>query len=151
MPFLGFFFINVLGAQNKQIAVADEKFNEYSYIDAIKIYERLAEKGYKDDKVFKKLGDCYYFNSDYTKSHKWYSQLFTVNSKQEPEYIYRYAQCLKSVGNYSKAESYLIDFVKASQSDVRAVLLDKNKNYLDIIKSNSGRYQINNLDINSDL
>lgn len=149
--FLGFFFINVLGAQNRQIAVADEKVNEYSYIDAIKIYERLAEKGYKDDKVFKKLGDCYYFNSDYVKSHKWYSRLFTLNSNQEPEYIYRYAQCLKSVGNYSKAESYLSDFVKVSQSDVRAVLLDKNKNYLDIIKANSGRYQINNLDINSDL
>jgi outer membrane protein OmpA-like peptidoglycan-associated protein/tetratricopeptide (TPR) repeat protein len=149
--FLGLLFMNVLGAQSKKIAAADEKFQEYSYIDAIKIYERLAQKGYKDDKVFKKLGDCYYFNSDYAKSHQWYSQLFSLNANQQPEYIYRYAQSLKSVGNYEKADRYLSDFVKASQSDVRAVLLDKNKNYLDIIKANSGRYQIDNLDINSEM
>ncbi|UPZ17881.1 OmpA family protein [Flavobacterium humidisoli] len=149
--FLSFFFINSVLAQKKQIAIANEKFQECFYIDAIKIYERLAEKGYRDEMVLKKLGDCYYFNSDYVKSHKWYSQLFAINPKQDPEYIYRYAQSLKSVGNYGKADSYLSDFVKASQSDARAVLLDKNKNYLEIIKSNSGRYQINNLDINSDL
>jgi outer membrane protein OmpA-like peptidoglycan-associated protein len=146
---VGFIFINTAGAQKNQVAVADQKFNEYSYIDAIKIYERLAEKGYKDDNVLKKLGDCYYFNSDYTKSQQWYRQLFAINPKQDPEYIYRYAQSLKSVGNYAKADSYLSDFIKASQSDVRAALLDKNKNYLEVIKANSGRYQINNLDINS--
>jgi outer membrane protein OmpA-like peptidoglycan-associated protein len=149
--FFAVLFVSCITAQEKQIALADQKFDGYSYIDAIKIYERMAEKGYNDDKVLKKLGDCYYFNSDYTKSHRWYDQLFELNHKQDPEYIYRYAQSLKSVGNYDKAESYLKEFVKTSESDARAKLLDKNKNYLDIIKSNSGRYQISNLDINSDL
>jgi outer membrane protein OmpA-like peptidoglycan-associated protein len=149
--FLGALFANSITAQEKQITLADQKFDGYSYIDAIKIYERMAEKGYKDDKVLMKLGDCYYFNSDYSKSHQWYNQLFELNGKQDPEYIYRYAQSLKSVGKDDKADVYLKEFVKSSQSDARAKLLDKNKNYLDIIKANSGRYEISNLDINSDL
>lgn len=149
--FFGALFVSFVTAQEKQMTLADEKFDGYSYIDAIKIYERMAEKGYKDDKVLKKLGDCYYFNSDYSKSYQWYNQLFELNHKQDREYIYRFAQSLKSVGNYDKAESYLKEFVKTSEADARAKLLDKNKNYLEVIKANSGRYEISNLDLNSDL
>jgi outer membrane protein OmpA-like peptidoglycan-associated protein/tetratricopeptide (TPR) repeat protein len=145
------FFANVVVAQSDQLSIAQEKFNNYSYIDAIKIYERMAEKGYKQPDVLKKLGDCYYFNADYTKAAVWYGRLFSIDAKQESEYIYRYAQSLKSAGNTAKAKEYLAAFVQASDSEIRSNLLKNNMNYLDIIKQNSQRYQIKNLDINSNL
>jgi hypothetical protein len=38
------------------VAAADKKFDNYSYVDAIATYEKVA-KGYKDEKMFQKLGD----------------------------------------------------------------------------------------------
>jgi outer membrane protein OmpA-like peptidoglycan-associated protein/tetratricopeptide (TPR) repeat protein len=145
------FFANVVVAQSDQLSIAQEKFNNYSYIDAIKIYERMADRGYKHPDVLKKLGDCYYFNADYKKAAVWYGQLFAIDTKQESEYIYRYAQSLKSTGNTTKSQEYLTAFVKVSDSEIRSSLLKNNMNYLDIIKLNSQRYQIKNLDINSNL
>ena len=34
-------------AQKSQLASADKKYDNFAYIDAIKTYERVAEKGYK--------------------------------------------------------------------------------------------------------
>jgi hypothetical protein len=35
------------------VAAADKKFDNYSYVDAIATYEKVAAKGYKDEKCSK--------------------------------------------------------------------------------------------------
>ena len=90
-------------AQKASVAAADKKYDRYEYIDAIATYERVAEKGYKDEKMFQKLGNAYYFNADLEKAGRWYKALFDMNADQEPEYCYRYSQCLKSIGDYKKS------------------------------------------------
>lgn len=136
-------------SQEKRIAVGDKKYNNYAYIDAIKTYERVAEKGYKSEDMFKKLGNSYYFNSEFEKAAKWYGELFAMTTNVEPEYYFRYAQCLKSNGDNAKANEMMDLFNQKSKNDKRAKLLGENKNYLDNIKANSGRYTIENADINS--
>ncbi|MDR6966185.1 outer membrane protein OmpA-like peptidoglycan-associated protein/tetratricopeptide (TPR) repeat protein [Flavobacterium arsenatis] len=138
-------------AQEKQIKKANKKFNDLSYIDAISIYERVANKGYKSAELFQKLGDSYYFNSQFEKASKWYGELFFLdNSDISAEYFYRYAQTLKSVGEYEKANEMLEKFTALSGNDIRGDLFSKKKNYLEIIKSNSGRYIIKEAGINSE-
>ncbi len=88
-------------SQKAKIAAADKKYDSYAYIDAIKTYERVAEKGYKSEDMFQKLGNSYYFNSDFEKSAKWYGELFAMNPEQQPEYIYRYSHSLKAIGETS--------------------------------------------------
>jgi hypothetical protein len=39
------FSINIY-AQNAKLTLADKKYEGYAYVDAIKTYERIAEKGY---------------------------------------------------------------------------------------------------------
>ncbi len=136
-------------AQKTKLAAADKQYERYAYIDAIAIYERVANKGYKDEKMFQKLGNAYYFNAELIKAGKWYSELFTMNSNQEAEYCYRYSQCLKAEGNYSQADKMLIDFNSKSGNDKRAQLFAGHKNYLEEIKANSGRFNITDLGINS--
>jgi len=137
-------------SQEKQVADANKKFNDLSYIDAISVYERVANKGYKSAELFQKLGDSYYFNSEFEKASKWYGELFKMNNLTIPTlYYYRYSQTLKSVGNYKKADELLIKFNEMAQDDLRGQLHIKNKNYLEIIKSNSGRYTIKDAGINS--
>jgi outer membrane protein OmpA-like peptidoglycan-associated protein/tetratricopeptide (TPR) repeat protein len=141
--------ISSIYSQKAQVANADKKYDRYAYIDAIKTYERIADKGYKDEKMFQKLGNAYYFNAELEKAEKWYSELFAMNPDQEPEYYYRYSQCLKSVGQYGKADAMMTAFNKKSGNDTRAQLFDKNKDYLAQIKANSGRYNIEDAGINS--
>jgi len=136
-------------SQQSKIKSADKKYSSYAYIDAIKTYERIAEKGYKSQDMFKKLGNSYYFNSDFDGAAKWYGELFAMNSTPEPEYYYRYAQSLKSTGKADKGNKILQEFNEKYQNDKRGKLFSENVNYLDQIKANSGRYTIEDAGINS--
>lgn len=136
-------------SQQSKIASADKKYNSYAYIDAIKTYERVAEKGYKSEDMFKKLGNSYYFNSDFDGAAKWYGELFAMNTNVEPEYYYRYAQSLKSTGQAEKGNKILQEFNAKYKDDNRGKLFKENVNYLDQIKANSGRYKIEDAGINS--
>ena len=65
--------------QSSKLKTADKKYNTYSYIDAIEIYEKVAEKGYKSTDLFQKLGNSYYFNGELNKAEKAYEELFALN------------------------------------------------------------------------
>jgi outer membrane protein OmpA-like peptidoglycan-associated protein/tetratricopeptide (TPR) repeat protein len=136
-------------SQKAQLTSADKKYDNYSYIDAIKTYERVAEKGYKSVDMFQKLGNAYYFNGDLEQSAKWYGELFAMTSEVEPVYYYRYAQSLRSIAENAKANEMLKKFDQLSGNDSRADLFLKNVNYLEAIKNNSGRYTVENAGINS--
>ncbi|MBF4467674.1 OmpA family protein [Flavobacterium sp. LC2016-12] len=136
-------------AQQSKINAADKKYDSYAYVDAIKTYEKVASKGYKSEDMFKKLGNAYYFNSNFEGAAKWYGELFAMNTAVEPEYYYRYAQSLKSIGEADKANRLLGEFNAKNKTDNRAKLYEQNVNYLDQIKANSGRYNIENAGINS--
>lgn len=135
--------------QKTQVASANKKYDNFAYIDAIKTYERVAEKGYKSEDMFQKLGNSYYFNGELDKAAKWYGELFAMAPDQKSEYLYRYAQSLKAVGQTDKANQMMEQFNQKAGNDSRASLYGKNKNYLDVIKANSGRYKIEDAGINS--
>ena len=144
-------FISFSGySQERSVVPADNKYEQYEYIDAISIYEKVAEKGYKDEQLFQRLGNAYYFNANFEKAAKWYDALFLMNKNQGPEYLYRYSQALKSKGDYNKANKILDQFEKTTENDLRAKLYQKHKNYLEEIKANSGRFNISDAGINSE-
>jgi outer membrane protein OmpA-like peptidoglycan-associated protein/tetratricopeptide (TPR) repeat protein len=136
-------------SQQSKINNADKKYDGYAYINAIKTYEKVALKGYKSEDLFKKLGNSYYFNSNFESAAKWYGQLFEMNSSVESEYYYRYAQSLKSVGETAKANKLMDEFSTKFKNDTRGKLYKENVNYLDQIKANSGRYNIEDAGVNS--
>ncbi|SHG82266.1 OmpA family protein [Flavobacterium defluvii] len=136
-------------SQKSELNSGGKKYEQYAYVDAIKTYERVADKGYKSEDLLKKLGNSYYFNSDFESAAKWYSELFVMNPSPESEYYYRYAQCLKSTGQLDKADKILNEFNTKYKNDSRVKLYSNNVDYLDKIKANSGRYKIENAGINS--
>jgi outer membrane protein OmpA-like peptidoglycan-associated protein/tetratricopeptide (TPR) repeat protein len=142
------FFLNA-NAQSLSVRQADKKYNNYAYADAIKFYENAIKEGSTEENVFQKLGNSYYFTGDLKQALKCYQELFAINRNQEAEYLYRYSQCLKSAGNYTKSDEILDIFSEKAPLDKRGVLFKKNRNYLDDIKANSGRYEIADAGINS--
>ncbi|WP_281234899.1 OmpA family protein [Flavobacterium gelatinilyticum] len=147
--FLSLLFFSA-SAQKALLLQAEKEYNNYAYADAITIYEKLAAKGYEDEKMFQRLGNAYYFNADLPKAAGWYDKLFALNAKQDPEYCYRYSQSLKSIGDYAKADKMLDEFNKKTNTDSRGILFENNKNYLEQIKLNSGRYEVSIANVNSE-
>jgi outer membrane protein OmpA-like peptidoglycan-associated protein/tetratricopeptide (TPR) repeat protein len=136
-------------SQQSKLNAGAKKYDSYAYVDVIKTYERVAAKGYKSEDLFRKLGDSYYFNSNFEGAVKWYDELFGINTSPEAEYYYRYAQSLKATGQTAKANRVLDEFNAKFKNDSRAKLYRQNVNYLDKIKANSGRYKIEDAGINS--
>lgn len=140
----------LVNAQEVKINKANKDYDQFAYVDAIKTYEKVAEKGYKSAEVFQKLGNAYYFQSKLEDANKWYTELFAMNQEVEPEYYFRYAQTLKSAGDYKKADQMMEKFYQKNGTDNRAKIGMSQKDYLAEIKKNSGRYRIENAGINSE-
>jgi outer membrane protein OmpA-like peptidoglycan-associated protein/tetratricopeptide (TPR) repeat protein len=131
------------------LAKAEQYYNKLAFVDAITTYERIFSKGYKSQEMLQKLGNSYYFKADLVNAAKWYGELFQLTQKVAPEYYYRYSQSLKAIKNYEKADEMLRSFNQKSGNEIRAKLATSQKNYLELIKKNSGRYTIKNAVINS--
>lgn len=144
-----FFFIFTINAQTKQINQAHKKYEDYAYADAIIAYKSVIRKDTINEQIIQRLGNSYYFTGDLRNALKQYDHLFAINKNQESEYLYRYAQCLKSLGNYKKADQILETFNAKENSQNRAALIRKEKNYLSDIKYNSGRFEIADAGVNS--
>ena len=94
-------------SQKENFYVTNKINDKYAYIDVIKTYERVAEKGYKSVDLFQKLGNSYYSYAEMEKAAKWYSELFAMTSDLDPKYYNQYAQSLKFIGEFSKANEVL--------------------------------------------
>ena len=140
----------LMNAQEVKINKANKNYEQFAYVDAIKTYEKVAAKGHKSAEVFQKLGNAYYFQSRLEEANKWYTELFAMNQEVEPELYFRYAQTLKAVGDYKKADQMMEKFYQKKGTDNRAKIGKTQKDYLAEIKKNSGRYRIENAGINSE-
>lgn len=141
--------LSVQAQQKSVVQKADKQYEKLAYVDAIKTYEKLAEKGYKSEELFQKLGNAYYFNAQLNKANVYYAQLFAGYPNQDNEYRYRYAQTLKSAGDYTQSDALMAQFAKNSSADLRSKQFENSKDYLAQIKENSGRYELTHLKINS--
>ena len=144
------FFALQLSAQVNSDNKADKEYDRFAYIDAIKTYERMYERGYKSPDILLKLANAYYFNGNLENAAKYYKELHAAGTIVKPEFYYRFAQSLKSIKEYEKADEMMARFNKENGNDLRAKLALTQKDYLEGIKKNSGRYIIENAGINSE-
>lgn len=79
----------------------------HAYIDIIKTYERVSDKGYESIDMLKKVGDSYFFDDELEKAEKCYTKLFSLTTKLEPEYYYRYSISLRAMGKTEQANEIL--------------------------------------------
>lgn len=131
--------------QAKRKAKADQRYEEYSFSPAIDIYKKVLDKGYVSSDLLKRLGNAYYFNAKYEEAANIYQKLDeTYPDEMEVDYIFRYAQSLKSLGNYEGATKLMERF-----KTMTAVNIDFDEDYLAKIEKNSGRYTVKPFDYNS--
>jgi len=135
-----------------QVKVADNFFRDYAYIKASELYEAAVKKGDSSEHVLTRLGDCYYNNSNSEKAALWYGKAVNKYNKISPEYIYKYIQSLRSMGDYEGANDWISKFKELQASDKRAndfEIMDLAK-YQEL-SSTEGKYvTFNPLEINTE-
>ena len=137
-----------LQAQNKDTKEADNLFDRLEYVDAAKAYTKLVEKNKADGYVYKQLADSYYnvFNSQ--QAVLWYAK--AVESAQDAETHFRYAQMLKAEGDTKAAAQQMATFAKMQPNDARAKAFKNNPEYTNQLKSQAKQYDILKSDVSSD-
>lgn len=140
--------ISTVKAQNKGLEKANEAYDKFAFIKAIKLYEQEISKGNTSIGVYSKLGDSYYFNGNYPEAVKAYAHLINSSNSVDAEYYFRYAQALNSTQNYKTAEEAMKEYYKRSGK------IDQSENWnesklIESIKKQSNRYTINQVSLNS--
>lgn len=138
-------------AQERRLERADKKYNEYSFSPAIDIYKKVLDKGYESADLLKRLGNSYYFNAKYEEAAPIYKELIEKYGGNDsiitPDFYFRYAQTLKTLGSYEDADKMLAKF--STMADNSRIKQSFEEDYLEKIEKNSGRYSIEGFPYNS--
>ena len=130
---------------------ADRYFEEYAYSKSAKSYQNLYDRGGRSYQILSRLADSYYFTASYKKAEETYRELMDqYEVVASPEHFFRYAQVLKSNGDISGSDKWLLKLKKSKENDSRVLALEKNKKYYSEYSNRPKAYtDIHNLSINT--
>ena len=137
-----------LTAQNKDTQTADKLFSRFEYVDAIKEYTKLIEKGKADAYVYGQLAEANYNIFNTQEAEKWYAKV--LETSQDAETMYKYAQMLKANGKYEEANQWMNKFASMEPNDERAKAFKSNTGYLSGILNGEAQYELTSLGFNSE-
>lgn len=142
---------NFTFGQKEKLKLSNQYFYDLEYLEAQKLYLDIIENGYEAKDVYEKLGDTYYYNNDYSNANKWYAKVFEYEpSTISKSYYLKYIQTLKATNDYKQAKKLLDLYAKEKPKDQYVENYLNNPDYLQIINTNSGNYNIKNLEINTE-
>lgn len=96
--------------------VIPQRKKDYVEIDIARSYERILEKGYQSIDMLYIVANRRFFDGDYEIAAKWYAKLFELSKNLDSVYNYRFAQCLKAVGQSEKASQMMKIFENTNLS-----------------------------------
>jgi outer membrane protein OmpA-like peptidoglycan-associated protein len=138
-----------LVAQDSKLNLAQKKYDELAYPQAIKLYEELAKDGYKSKELFENLANAYYYKADFAPAKIWYDSLFTVTDDLSANTYNKYVNTLKTQGNYEKADSLMQKMGVKYPNDARVKVYNSNKEYLSKSIVATSTAKVKNAGINS--
>jgi outer membrane protein OmpA-like peptidoglycan-associated protein/tetratricopeptide (TPR) repeat protein len=142
------FAANTIKAQNKDTQKADKLFAQFEYVDAVKEYLSLVNKGKADNYVYKQLADAYYNMFNTAEAAKWYAKV--VTEPQDAETYYKYAQMLKANGKYEESNKQMKVFASKMPNDQRAKTFMENPDYLPKLLDRQKAFNVKSTAINTD-
>ncbi len=143
------FSIQFINAQDQDLARAKRFFDRTYYIEAITLYEKLAEEK-PSQEIIKNLADSYYYTNDLVKAQRYYRFLIKNYDKDlERNYYFKYAQTLKATGNFEEANEALKAYYAKSANNEDLANFEKDSKTLENVSAIGNRFEIKNLAINT--
>ncbi|MBU3680968.1 MAG: cell envelope biogenesis protein OmpA [Flavobacterium sp.] len=144
-------FVMISGSVLAQSALtqkADKLYNRYEYVAAADEYLKLVEKGKGDGYIYNQLADLYFNMFNTVEAAKWYEK--AVETNQDPEIYYRYAQMLKANGKYAESNVQMQKFASLVPADTRAISFNENPNYIPRLLDKQKMFDVLGMEISSD-
>ena len=138
-----------LVAQDSKLNLAQKKYDELAYPQAIKLYEELVKDGYKSKELYENLANAYYYKADFAPAKIWYDSLFTVTDDLSANTYNKYVNALKTQGNYEKADAWMQKMGVKYPNDARVKVYNANKEYLAQSTKSTSTAKVKNAGINS--
>jgi outer membrane protein OmpA-like peptidoglycan-associated protein/tetratricopeptide (TPR) repeat protein len=108
----------------------------------------LVEKGKGDGYIYNQLADLYFNMFNTVEAAKWYEK--AVETNQDPEMYYRYAQMLKANGKYAESNVQMQKFASLVPADTRAISFNENPNYIPRLLDKQKMFDVLGMEISSD-
>lgn len=125
---------------NKQLA--DNLFDRYEYFNALKIYQRLAERSNADGFNVERVADCYRLMGDYDNAEEWYAK--TIGYEIQPIDHFYYAEILLRNKKFKEArEQYKLYYQSENKEQLpfKLASIDSAEKW---IKNPSGAFTVHN-------
>lgn len=142
-------FSAVMG--QSKLKKADKLFKTYHFVDASKAYGEFLEKEKSPGtQTLKNAGDSYYFIDDMRNAMKYYQRLHEIQgATMEDKYFLRYAESLKGVGDYDKANDVAKEYLVKKGDERLVASYNHQRRQRDSMATQRSLYKIFNLDINT--
>ncbi|WP_417876654.1 OmpA family protein [Winogradskyella sediminis] len=97
-------------------------YENRAYVEAAEIFVSLP----KTADNLEKLGDCYYYNSEFENAYKAYKQVYDlkISTELSKDFYFKYFQVLKGTKNYEKADEISTNHLKdtINTTELKALL-----------------------------
>ncbi len=146
---LALIFCVTATSQQHLLRKADTLFNKFAFVDAAKAYEDLISKDYNANYAAKKLADSYTYLRHPENALIHYKKV--VQGDNVPvEYYYKYAQALRSTGDYDASRIWLKKF-NDNGGSIEVNNLSKDADFITSIFNAKQHYFLKEVNFNSDL
>lgn len=144
------FCMTSVNAQKGKLKRANKAMEELNYQGAIEILNQILQK--KDNAEAKKIiAEAYHKVNDTENAEYWYSQVILLPDAEPINKLY-YGQMLQRNGKCDEATTWYDSYLTDVPGDTRAQFLSKACDYeRELMEKNVGVYNVQHLDINSNL
>lgn len=147
-----FILITFLGSvsygQKLTIKLADKRFNEFAYMEAIQLYEYAYEKDTLNNYLLKQLAESNRRTGNNQQVERWLKKLIDRHLEQTDD-IYNYFQALKSNGKYESAEYWLNKYSSLISKENKGKWPNSFLSNIELLKNDSLNYEILNVSLNT--
>lgn len=138
----------ILFAQNGKLRKADRYYEKLSFAYAASIYEELIGSEIENPMMKANLARSYYFMGDMQKAEPALANI-VKSAVAKNDDIFYYAQALKQNGKISESDAWMNKFRNKAPGDMRGMSYSKNSDYFQRIVAQGKKFEIKNLNVNT--
>jgi outer membrane protein OmpA-like peptidoglycan-associated protein len=135
-------------AQGGRLAKANDLFDKLAYAEAIPNFESVCNTELDSPELREKLAYSYLSTNQLLKAEAAYKSL--VAQKPSADNHYWLAYTLMSLDKHAEAQTHMAQFAAMKPTDSRAILWEKQQNFLTQIKNEPAYFEWKEVNINTD-
>ena len=102
-----------------KLKIADKFYEQGFYYDAVNYYEEVLETHPEDVDVIYKLAESYFNARDYKNARNNYKMVAEKDDHVYAHSHYKYALCLKMIGDFRTAKTEFSTFIKSYRAETK--------------------------------